>query len=175
VTSRGAWLRDLERSLAEDQSGNELATALVVLASVAGQEVRIDEELPNTLRKHGVPGSALLFAALRGSGLGVLGEAAQAETTLLETYPADLFAKWARRKLPKKTTPQGRRARYDVLRGLGLELPIGPEAITHDQLDAAAAAFGAYLWATGNGKEIGTKPRFDAERGLLSEGVIVTV
>ena len=37
MTSRGAWLRDLERSLAEDQSGNELATALVVLASVAGQ------------------------------------------------------------------------------------------------------------------------------------------
>jgi hypothetical protein len=138
-------------------------------------QVHIDEELPNTLRRQGTPGSALLFAALRKDGLGVLGEAPHASTVLLETYPADLFAKWAGRKLGKKTMPVGRRARYDILRGLGVELPLGPDAITHDQLDAAAAAFAAYLWATGKAKELGARPRFDAERGLLVEGPIVTV
>jgi NAD(P) transhydrogenase len=138
--------------------------------------VTVDRELPNTLKaRPEPPASARLFAGLRAHGLGVLGEAPADETVLLETYPADLFAKWARRRLPKKTTPQGRKARWDVLRGQGLELPIGADAITHDQLDAAAAALCAYLWATGNARELGERPTFDAGRGLLREGLIVSV
>jgi hypothetical protein len=39
----GPWLASLERSLAEDEGGEELAIALVVLASVAGQSVPLDE------------------------------------------------------------------------------------------------------------------------------------
>jgi hypothetical protein len=35
----GPWLAQLERSLAEDESGDELPIALVVLASVAGRDV----------------------------------------------------------------------------------------------------------------------------------------
>ena len=61
MTSRGAWLRALEHSLAEDQSGNELATALVVLASVAGQEVQIDED-----EEHGASRRALLLLTAGG-------------------------------------------------------------------------------------------------------------
>ena len=76
MTSRGAWLRDLEHSLAEDQSGNELATALVVLASVAGQEVQIDEE-----EAHGASRRALLLLTAGGDpdrGLDLHGRAVTA-------------------------------------------------------------------------------------------------
>ena len=76
MTSRGAWLRDLERSLAEDQSGNELATALVVLASVAGQEVQIDED-----EEHGASRRALLLLTAGGDpdrGLDLNGRAVTA-------------------------------------------------------------------------------------------------
>lgn len=71
------------------------------------------------------------------------------QAVLLEVYPADLWKKWAGRALPKKQTPEGRRERWELLRGQGLELPLDAAGITHDQLDAAAAALAAYLWATG--------------------------
>jgi hypothetical protein len=38
------WMLALEDALAADETGDELATALVVIASVAGERVRIDEE-----------------------------------------------------------------------------------------------------------------------------------
>lgn len=41
--SPAPWLAKLERSLAEDEGTEELATALVVLASVAGRDVHVDE------------------------------------------------------------------------------------------------------------------------------------
>jgi hypothetical protein len=44
--------------------------------------------------------------------------------------------------------PASRRMRYDLLRAESLDLPVGPDAIHDDQLDAAAAAYAAYLWAT---------------------------
>lgn len=40
--SAPAWLLQLERSLAEDNGTEHLAVALVVLASVAGADVRVD-------------------------------------------------------------------------------------------------------------------------------------
>jgi len=61
VTSRAAWLRDLEGSLADDDSGDELATALVVLASVAGEEIQIDED-----EAHGASRRALLLLTAGG-------------------------------------------------------------------------------------------------------------
>jgi hypothetical protein len=61
VSSRAAWLRDLEGTLAEDESGDELATALVVLASVAGQEVQIDAD-----EAHGANRRALLLLMAGG-------------------------------------------------------------------------------------------------------------
>jgi len=88
VTSRGAWLRDLEHSLAEDQSGNELATALVVLASVAGQEVQIDEE-----EGHGASRRALLLLTAGGDpdrGLDLNGRAVTALADEVRTVDRQL-------------------------------------------------------------------------------------
>ena len=65
--------------------------------------------------------------------------------------------------------------RGGYLREHGLELPVGCDAITHDQLDAAAAALLAYLWATGNAREFGDPPVWDAETGCIREGIIVSV
>jgi hypothetical protein len=42
--SAPAWLADLERSLAESEGTEELATALVVLASLAGRRVQVGED-----------------------------------------------------------------------------------------------------------------------------------
>ena len=61
MSSAAAWLRDLEGTLAEDESGDELATALVVLASVAGREVQIRED-----EAHGASRRALLLLAAGG-------------------------------------------------------------------------------------------------------------
>ncbi|MCC6130886.1 MAG: Si-specific NAD(P)(+) transhydrogenase [Acidobacteria bacterium] len=122
-----------------------------------------------------VPGSVALFSALREKGHGVLGEAGYDETVLIEAYPDDLWTRWTGHKLPKRILPSGRRARFDCLRGFGVELPAGEDATTHDQLDAAAAAFAAYLWATGRAREIGVKPEFDPAFGFLREGTIVSV
>ena len=88
MTSRGAWLRDLEHSLAEDQSGNELATALVVLASVAGQEVQIDEE-----EGHGASRRALLLLTAGGDpdrGLDLNGRAVTALADEVRTVDRQL-------------------------------------------------------------------------------------
>ena len=88
MTSRGAWLRDLEHSLAEDQSGNELATALVVLASVAGQEVQIDED-----EEHGASRRALLLLTAGGDpdrGLDLNGRAVTALADEVRTVDRQL-------------------------------------------------------------------------------------
>ena len=88
MTSRGAWLRDLERSLAEDQSGNELATALVVLASVAGQEVQIDED-----EEHGASRRALVLLTAGGDpdrGLDLNGRAVTALADEVRTVDRQL-------------------------------------------------------------------------------------
>ena len=88
MTSRGAWLRALEHSLAEDQSGNELATALVVLASVAGQEVQIDED-----EEHGASRRALLLLTAGGDpdrGLDLNGRAVTALADEVRTVDRQL-------------------------------------------------------------------------------------
>jgi hypothetical protein len=63
--------------------------------------------------------------------------------------PADLWQAWAEMgKAKRPASPSARRLRYDILRAESLEFPVGPDAIHDDQLDAAAAAYAAYLWAT---------------------------
>jgi NAD(P) transhydrogenase len=122
-----------------------------------------------------LPGSVALCAALRRAGAGVLGEAAAERTTLLETSVSDAWRKWAGHRLPARNLPQGRRARYEILRGLGMELPAGPGSITHDELDASAAAFLAYLWATDKARIYGEAPTFDEQTGALREGFVVSL
>ena len=71
-----AWLADLERALAEDDEGEELPTALVVLASVAGREVALPEEVGRSATRR-----ALLLLAAGGDpsrGLDLNGRAVSA-------------------------------------------------------------------------------------------------
>jgi hypothetical protein len=86
--SRAAWLLGLERSLAEDESGDELATALVVLASVAGSEV----EMPQA-EAHGAARRALLLLAAGGDperGLDLNGRAVSALAEEVRTVDRQL-------------------------------------------------------------------------------------
>lgn len=55
------WLAQLEERLAEDDESDTLAVGLVLLASVAGQEVRIDED-----EVHAATRRALLLLAAGG-------------------------------------------------------------------------------------------------------------
>ena len=88
MTSRAVWLRELEGSLADDESGGELATALVVLASVAGQEVQIGED-----EAHGASRRALLLLAAGGDpdrGLDLNGRAVTALAQEVRTVDRQL-------------------------------------------------------------------------------------
>lgn len=69
------WLADLERSLAED-ADDTLAVGVVVLASIAGADVRVDED-----ELHGALRRALLLLAAGGDpsrGLDLHGRAVSA-------------------------------------------------------------------------------------------------
>jgi hypothetical protein len=86
--STAVWLLGLESSLAEDEGGDELATALVVLASVAGQEVRIDED-----EAHAASRRALLLLAAGGDpdrGLDLNGRAVTALAEEVRTVDRQL-------------------------------------------------------------------------------------
>jgi hypothetical protein len=70
------WLAKLERSLAEDDEGEELPVALVVLASVAGNDVPLDRD-----EAHGASRRALLLLTAGGDparGLDLNGRAVTA-------------------------------------------------------------------------------------------------
>ncbi|HET9470800.1 MAG TPA: DUF429 domain-containing protein, partial [Usitatibacter sp.] len=122
-----------------------------------------------------VPESARLFASLRRAGLRLLGEAPEAEVSLIESCPGHLFRERARRRLPGISTPAGRRARHDLLRGMGLDLPRDRNAIGALELDAAACALAAYLWATDSAAVFGKPPVEEGSSGLLREGLVVSV
>jgi len=69
------WLADLERSLAED-ADDTLAVGVVVLASIAGADVHVDED-----ERHGALRRALLLVAAGGDpgrGLDLNGRAVSA-------------------------------------------------------------------------------------------------
>lgn len=88
MSSRGSWLRDLESLLAEDESGDELATGLVVLASVAGQGVQLGED-----EAHGASRRALLLLAAGGDpdrGLDLNGRAVSALADEVRTVDRQL-------------------------------------------------------------------------------------
>jgi hypothetical protein len=86
--SRAAWLADLERTLADDEGGGELATALVVLASVAGQDVPVSAN-----EKHGAARRAVLLLAAGGDperGLDLNGRAVTSLADDLRTVDRQL-------------------------------------------------------------------------------------
>jgi hypothetical protein len=86
--SASPWLLDLERSLAEDEGTESLAVALVVLASIAGAEVPIDED-----EVHGAARRALFLLAAGGDperGLDLDGRAVSALAEELRTVDRQL-------------------------------------------------------------------------------------
>lgn len=94
-------------------------------------------------------GAEEILRGLRRHGRGIGGEAAESEVEVVLTRPSGLWQSWASgQKLRGVNLPAARRKRYEILRAQALELPVGPDAIHDDQLNAAAAAYAAYLWAT---------------------------
>jgi hypothetical protein len=88
VRNAQAWLLELERSLAESDDASELATALVVLASVAGENVAVDED-----EVHGASRRALYLLAAGGDperGLDLNGRAVAALADDLRTVDRQL-------------------------------------------------------------------------------------
>jgi hypothetical protein len=86
--SPALWLLKLERTLAEDEGTQELATALVVLASVAGREVHVDEQ-----EAHGATRRALLLLSAGGDpsrGLDLHGRAVTSLADDLRTVDRQL-------------------------------------------------------------------------------------
>ena len=84
----GGWLEELERSLAESEDPAELATALVVLAAVAGETVVVEED-----EVHGASRRALYLLAAGGDperGLDLNGRAVSALADDLRTVDRQL-------------------------------------------------------------------------------------
>jgi hypothetical protein len=82
------WLAKLERSLAEDEEGEELPIALVVLAAIAGAEVPLDRD-----EAHGAVRRALLLLTAGGDptrGLDLNGRAVTALADDLRTVDRQL-------------------------------------------------------------------------------------
>ena len=123
-----------------------------------------------------VEGSVVLFYQLVTSGdfhlLGMNG-VQQEKANLLEVYPGAAWKSMAGRAvLPKKTNRAGRKARHDLLSAQGVQFP-DSGLPTHDQLDAAMAAWTAYRFAAGHATQMGDAPTLDPEHGVVREGYIV--
>jgi hypothetical protein len=100
-----------------------------------------------------------LLEALRRRGFSLLASGArQADMVLVD--PDALWKSWGLRLEAKPDrTPATARRRYEVLRAQGLDLPMEQPTDRTDGLDAAAAAFAAYLWATGQAATEGPQVR----------------
>ncbi len=99
--SPAAWLLDLERSLAEDEGTEALATGLVVLAAVAGREVHVDPE-----EARGAARRALLLLSTGGDpsrGLDLHGRAVVAMAEDLRTVDRQLALEEGLRQLRLET------------------------------------------------------------------------
>jgi hypothetical protein len=119
------WLRDLDRSLAADLGSEGLATAVVLLAAIAGEEVPIAEE-----EAHGACRRALVLLAAGGDparGLDLEGRAVSAVAD-------DLDAPERRAALTQA---------LERLRGEAAGLPYVSEAV-HGLLDAPDVAWRSY-------------------------------
>ena len=126
-----------------------------------------------------VCGSVRLFYSLyktRNFQLHRTQKVRSSEIKLIEVYPGSAWIVLAGCRLKKKTLLEGRMARYKLLLRCGVSFPqeysieMPP---THDQLDAAVAAYIAYLFNSGETRDYGEDPFEDANVGILREGLIV--
>ncbi|HYR45745.1 MAG TPA: Si-specific NAD(P)(+) transhydrogenase [Thermoanaerobaculia bacterium] len=100
--------------------------------------------LADALRRRGFSLAGLPSEALAKEG----GSVEQADVVLVN--PDALWKTWGVKSARRQAGIfPARRKQYETLRAKGLELPVAEPASHRDQLDAAAAAYAAYLWATG--------------------------
>jgi hypothetical protein len=126
--SAPAWLVELDRSLADDEGTDRLAIGLVVLASVAGADVRIDAD-----EMHGAARRAVFLLAAGGDperGLDLDGRAVTALADELRNVDRQLALE--RGLLDLRVQAEG--------------LPHASEAL-HGLIDAPEVAWRAYAAA----------------------------
>jgi hypothetical protein len=112
--SPAAWLENLERSLAEDVGTETLATGLVVLATIAGREVHLDED-----EAYGAARRALLLLSAGGDpdrGLDLNGRAVGSMAEDLRTVDRQLALEDGLKQLRVQT--EGLPHVSEALRGL---------------------------------------------------------
>lgn len=101
----------------------------------------------------------------------------QSNANLIEVYPGSAWPVLAGgHRLEKKALFEGRKTRHELLVRQGLNFTERyriESAPTHDQLDAAMAAYIAYLFRNGKTKDCGRKPYEDTSLSILREGLIV--
>ena len=126
-----------------------------------------------------VRGSVVLFYSIyRSHHFHVYGmpEKERFYHNVIEVYPGAAWrvlnhGAW----LPKKRSKSGREERFNLLKQLGLTFPkfVSPELPTHDQLDAAIAAYVGYLFANHKTVNHGESPSEDSKKEVLREGFII--
>ena len=98
-----------------------------------------------------------LLESLRRRGFSVLEDGDRQADIVLVRAEA-LWKTWGiRAEARKRPAPEASRHRYEILRAQGLDLPTGRPASRSADLDAAAAALAAYLWATGQAASEGPR------------------
>ncbi len=125
-----------------------------------------------------VQGSVKLFYSLNKSQrfqlYGLKNE--EVDTNLIEVYPGAAWPVIAGHRLQKKRLLAGRQSRYELLMRIGIKfsakytIEVPP---THDQLDAAIAAYIAYLFTIGKTMGYGQNPFEDERIGIIREGLII--
>ena len=97
----------------------------------------------------GGEGSNAVVDALRPR-YGIAGEVAPEQAEILVASAPDVWKTFGPKdRRATRETEAVRRQHHEILCSLGLELPSGESSAHLDQLDAAANALTAYLWATG--------------------------
>ena len=123
-----------------------------------------------------ITGSVKLFHRLviSGSRFRLLGmdDIPVSDANLIEVFPGGAWKVVSEEPLPPKRTPDGRRARFELLQSLEITFS-SDDLPTHDQLDAAMAAWVAYAFNEGSAKAEGRPPVLDAEAGVVREGYVV--
>ena len=94
------------------------------------------------------PSATELSESLRRRGFLLFAEGVE-HAEVLHVDPDSLWKAWGVEPLPRGEGLLPTRRQYEVLRAEGLELPVAGPGSRRDELDAAAAAYAAYLWATG--------------------------
>ena len=96
--------------------------------------------------------------------------------TVIEVYPGAAWRVLNHGVWPaKKHTKIGREERFNIMKKLGLTFPQFGSVVlpTHDQLDAAIAAYTGYLFINHGTVNYGDSPIVDSKKGILREGFIV--